>query len=42
MSLERTYEGESPDGSLQMALDRALQPLAAELGEGGVADASAS
>jgi hypothetical protein len=42
MSVERSYEGESPDGILQSALERALQQLAADLTEGGVRDASAS
>lgn len=42
MSAKRTYEGKSPDGSLQDALKGALQRLDADLGEGGVRDASAS
>lgn len=42
MSVERTYEGESQDGNLQKALEDALHRLAADLGEGGVRDASAS
>ncbi len=41
MSVERAYEGESPD-SLQSALAAALQKLAADLGEGGVRDATSS
>lgn len=37
----RYYDGESPTGDLQEALDNALQQLSADLGEGGVADAMA-
>ncbi len=42
MSIERTYEGESRDGNLQEALERALGRLDADLAEDGVRDASAS
>jgi hypothetical protein len=42
MSVEREYEGKSSDGSLQNALNEALQELSLDLGEGGVCDASAS
>jgi hypothetical protein len=42
MNVERKYEGESSDGSLQEALNKALQQLGVELGEGGVRDALAS
>jgi hypothetical protein len=42
MSVERTYEGESWDGKLQEALERALQRLDADLSEGGVRDAFSS
>jgi len=42
VSVEREYEGKSTAGNLQEALDDAFQRLAAELGEGGVRDASAS
>ena len=42
MSVERVYEGESRDGKLQEALEIAIQRLNADLGEGGVRDASAS
>lgn len=42
MSAERKYEGKSTANNVQEALDNALQRLAAELGEGGVRDASAS
>jgi hypothetical protein len=42
VSVERTYEGKSPDGNLQEGLEKALQRLAADLGEDGVRDASAS
>jgi hypothetical protein len=42
MPSERIYQGESTDGKLQEALDRALQQLDGALGEGGVSDATAS
>ena len=42
MSVERMFEGESRDGSLQKALEDALHRLAADLGEGGFRDASAT
>jgi hypothetical protein len=42
MSVQRTYEGESRDGNMQEAVDEVLQRLDADLGEGGVRDASAS
>jgi len=42
MPSERIYQGESTDGKLQEALDKALQQLGGELGEGGVSDAMAS
>lgn len=41
-SVERLYEGESAGGTLQEALDGALQKLDKDLPEGGVADAMAS
>jgi len=42
MPSERIYQGESTAGKLQEALDKALQQLGGELGEGGVSDAMAS
>jgi len=42
MPSERIYQGESTDGKLQEALDKALQQLGGELGERGVSDAMAS
>jgi hypothetical protein len=42
MSKEKTYIGESEEGSLQEALNRALQKLDAAIGEDGARDASAS
>lgn len=41
-SVERFYEGESAGGTLQEALDGALQKLDKDLPEGGIADAMAS
>lgn len=41
MNIEREYVGKS-DHSLQEALDKSLQHLAEQLGEGGIRDASAS
>jgi hypothetical protein len=42
MSVERTYEGKSSKGSLQEALEKALHLVEADIGEGGIRDASAS
>ncbi len=42
MKSERIYQGESTDGKLQEALDKALQQLDGDLGEGGVSDGMAS
>jgi len=42
VSVERTYEGNSPNGNLQEALERALELLAADLDKGGVRGASAT
>jgi hypothetical protein len=40
--VERTFEGESTDGQLQAALDKALEQLDKALSEGGVRDATAT
>jgi hypothetical protein len=40
--VERTFDGESADGKLQAALDKALEQLDKALGEGGVRDATAT
>jgi len=42
MTAERAYVGKSSEGSLQGALDKALQLLDPDLGEDGVTDATAS
>ncbi len=38
MSVERSYEGQASEGNLQEALNKALQQLGEDLGEGGVRD----
>jgi len=42
MSAERTYQGKGAHGSLEKALNAAVELLAADIGEGGVADGLAS
>jgi hypothetical protein len=39
---ERTFDGESEDGNLQTALDKALEQLDKALNEGSIRDASAT
>jgi hypothetical protein len=42
MSVKRVYEGESPNGKWQEALEKAIQLVAKDVGEGGVRDGRVS
>lgn len=42
MSVKRVFEGESPKGNWQEALEKAIQLVAKDVGEGGVRDGRVS